>query len=160
MGPGDPMKRRDASTKPDTSVHGRCGAKRRRTDPPEYCRNRAGFKTDHVGIGRCHLHGGATPVKHGMYSKVKRETLRDLVMQCSIEDDWTFSSTDLAAARAALEEFFNRYSKGSKQQVCAECGTPAVDPTKVVPHIEIVFHVLRRVEKLRARREARPFVFR
>ncbi|MHB8573562.1 MAG: hypothetical protein ACYDAY_11525 [Candidatus Dormibacteria bacterium] len=24
------------------------------------CRNRAGFKTDHVGFGHCHLHGGRT----------------------------------------------------------------------------------------------------
>lgn len=26
-----------------------------------YCKNRAGFKTPHVGEGRCHLHGGSAP---------------------------------------------------------------------------------------------------
>lgn len=25
------------------------------------CGNPAGYKTDHLGFGRCHLHGGATP---------------------------------------------------------------------------------------------------
>jgi len=42
-----------------------------------YCANKAGFRTDHVGDGRCYLHGGAskTPNKgnnnaetHGLYS--------------------------------------------------------------------------------------------
>lgn len=29
--------------------------------PWPWCRNRSGFKTDHVGIDRCHIHGGNTP---------------------------------------------------------------------------------------------------
>jgi hypothetical protein len=29
--------------------------------PWPWCRNRAGFKTDHVGIDHCHVHGGNTP---------------------------------------------------------------------------------------------------
>jgi hypothetical protein len=37
----------------------KCGAKGKTTGNP--CRNPAGFKTDHVGAGRCHLHGGGTP---------------------------------------------------------------------------------------------------
>jgi hypothetical protein len=34
-----------------------CG--RTREGPP--CRNAAGYKTGHVGVGRCHIHGGNTP---------------------------------------------------------------------------------------------------
>ena len=38
----------------------KCGAKTKSDGHP--CRNTAGFKTgDHVGAGRCHLHGGCTP---------------------------------------------------------------------------------------------------
>lgn len=40
-----------------------------------YCANRAGFRTDHVGDGRCYLHGGLTKAEgnnnaetHGMYA--------------------------------------------------------------------------------------------
>lgn len=36
----------------------KCGARRRDGEP---CRNPAGYKTAHVGIGRCHIHGGNTP---------------------------------------------------------------------------------------------------
>lgn len=35
-----------------------CGASTAAGTP---CKNRAGFKTDHVGVGKCHLHGGCTP---------------------------------------------------------------------------------------------------
>lgn len=35
-----------------------CGAKTKSREGT--CRNAAGFKTDHVGYGNCHLHGGAT----------------------------------------------------------------------------------------------------
>ena len=50
-----------------------CGAKTRAGTP---CKRPAGWGTDHVGEGRCKLHGGATPrgplhprYKHGKYSK-------------------------------------------------------------------------------------------
>jgi hypothetical protein len=37
-----------------------------------YCRNVPGYKTDHLGTGRCYLHGGASagrPIVTGLYSK-------------------------------------------------------------------------------------------
>jgi hypothetical protein len=55
----------------------KCGAKRERG--PGHCTNKAGYKTDHVGQGRCYLHGGATPVKHGRYSTIQRDDLRVLI---------------------------------------------------------------------------------
>lgn len=42
----------------DLGEPGKCNAKRHQK--PGLCRNPAGFKTDHPGIGRCHLHGGKT----------------------------------------------------------------------------------------------------
>ena len=42
----------------DASRH--CGA-HAKDDPNRFCRNRKGFKTDHVGAGHCFLHGGRTP---------------------------------------------------------------------------------------------------
>ena len=35
-----------------------CGARKRQGEG--YCRRPAGWGTDHVGMGRCKLHGGAT----------------------------------------------------------------------------------------------------
>jgi hypothetical protein len=40
------------------------------------CRRPAGWGTDHVGQGRCKLHGGCVPVKHGRYSKIIRPTIQ------------------------------------------------------------------------------------
>src|SRR3954463_11959268 len=45
-----------------------CGA---RTKNGELCQNIAGKGTDHVGEGKCRSHGGSTPIKHGIYSKVR-----------------------------------------------------------------------------------------
>jgi hypothetical protein len=43
----------------DSGKHALCGAKKRSDGKP--CRRFAGEGTDHVGIGRCRLHGGSTP---------------------------------------------------------------------------------------------------
>ena len=42
-------------------IVGQCGAKTRAGTP---CTQPAGWGTDHVGWGRCKLHGGATPTGH------------------------------------------------------------------------------------------------
>jgi uncharacterized protein YjcR len=63
---------------------GACGAKVRSYTVPDewdqdtgYCENKAGFRTDHVGEGKCYLHGGGSKSankgnnnaeKHGLYS--------------------------------------------------------------------------------------------
>ena len=44
---------------PGADGHGYCGARRRQGDG-EPCKHTAGWGTDHVGTGRCRLHGGNT----------------------------------------------------------------------------------------------------
>ena len=46
-----------------------CGAKTR-AGGGHPCRRMAGHGTSHLGMGRCKYHGGSTPIKHGLYSKV------------------------------------------------------------------------------------------
>jgi len=65
MARGKPNEPRDASYF--------CGARNRAGKP---CQQRAGWGTGHPRIGRCKLHGGASPIKHGLYSKVVHEQLR------------------------------------------------------------------------------------
>ena len=60
-----------------------CGARRRQE--PGLCRNRAGFRTDHPGVGTCYLHAGDTRsgrahaelihVEQGARSVLERENL-------------------------------------------------------------------------------------
>src|SRR5690606_32990598 len=49
-----------------------CGARSRTTGRP--CKHIAGFRTDHVGTGKCFLHGGRTPShnKHSITVEVER----------------------------------------------------------------------------------------
>ena len=62
----------------------RCGAKNRAGKP---CQQKAGWGTDHVGTGRCKLHGGASTgapkgnknaLKHGRYTKEAREERKNM----------------------------------------------------------------------------------
>jgi hypothetical protein len=54
-----------------------CGAKTRSGTP---CK-KAGMAN-----GRCRLHGGLTPIKHGRYSKANLKTLSELVWQSRLQD--------------------------------------------------------------------------
>lgn len=67
-------------TKPEVSAHGepvegKCNAISKDGD---LCRNPAGFKTEHVGIGRCHMHFGNSPdhIKHARREQARRDCVR------------------------------------------------------------------------------------
>lgn len=49
-------------------VEGKCGSKLPKTNPPRYCTQPAGSRTDHSGNGRCWKHGGNNPSGHAHYN--------------------------------------------------------------------------------------------
>jgi hypothetical protein len=59
-------------------LDGTCGAKTRAGTP---CRQKRGWRTSHPGQGRCHLHGGSTPIRHGLYSKIWRPSLEERLLR-------------------------------------------------------------------------------
>lgn len=75
------------------------------------CQQVAGWGTDHVGQGRCKLHGGATPIKHGRYSAVERDSLRGLIAAYEADPDPLCVLPEIAAARALFVDFINRYAE-------------------------------------------------
>lgn len=83
-----------------------CGA---RTRNGGRCRNPLGAGTNHVGQGRCKLHGGASPIRHGRYSSIQRDSVRDLYEKHRTDPDPLDMLDELAAARAMFEDFVNRY---------------------------------------------------
>lgn len=85
----------------------RCAARSKQTG--KQCGNAAGKGTDHVGIGNCRNHGGATPVKTGRYSSVKHEQLRGLIELHEADPDPLNIFPELAAARALFQDFIERY---------------------------------------------------
>ena len=85
-----------------------CGA---RTRSGGHCLKPSGWGTDHVGQGRCRLHGGATPITSGRYSKVQRERVRELIEQFEADPDPLNILPELAAARALFQDFVERYDE-------------------------------------------------
>lgn len=75
------------------------------------CRKTAGWSTDHPGRGRCRLHGGATPIKHGRYSGITRDSIRQLIEKHEADPNPLDIFPELAAARALFEDFINRYDR-------------------------------------------------
>lgn len=84
----------------------KCGAHGRQRNRP--CGLPAGFRTDHPGIGRCHLHGGKNPIKTGLYSSVVREQNAALVEQLAKSPDLTSLDKEIALVRVLLHEFAER----------------------------------------------------
>lgn len=88
-------------------THGgtKCGAKRKSGG---HCAKPAGANTDHLGEGRCDLHGGKTPIKHGRYSKVKRKDLRELIQEFEQDPDPTNMLHELHLVRALARLFVDQ----------------------------------------------------
>lgn len=87
-----------------------CGAKTRNDDAKgPTCTMPAGFRTDHVGEGRCYLHGGRAAITHGRYSKIIRQELKDAILEQLNDPDILNMEQELAAARALFVDYINRY---------------------------------------------------
>lgn len=115
----------------------RCGAKTR-SRPGGTCRRVAGWGTDHKGIGRCRLHGGANPSKHGMKSKTKLHALRELVAQYEADPDPLNLRREVAEIRALTHDYLEKH------------GTDAFEHEAAAKLIETASRVVKRIEDIRA----------
>lgn len=86
----------------------RCGAKTKSGKP---CRHFAGMRTDHPGEGRCWLHGGATPIKHGRYSKITRPRIRELIDHYETDPVPNDLLPEVNLLRALVTDFVERYDE-------------------------------------------------
>lgn len=59
----------------------------RNTKRMKWCRARSGQGTDHLGQGRCKMHGGAVPIKSGRYSDIKRSNVQEHFEMLSQEEE-------------------------------------------------------------------------
>src|SRR4051812_17466685 len=84
-----------------------CGA---RTKNGELCQNIAGKGTDHVGEGKCRSHGGSTPIKHGIYSKV-RGTLGKRIHEIKNDPNIYELTSELALLKALNEQATVKYQE-------------------------------------------------
>lgn len=87
----------------------RCGAQCRKR-PGVYCQHRAGYRTPHVGEGRCYLHGGRTPIKSGRYSRITHARLRHLMDTLAESDAQVLDlEPEAQLLRAMVIDYINRY---------------------------------------------------
>jgi isopentenyl diphosphate isomerase/L-lactate dehydrogenase-like FMN-dependent dehydrogenase len=77
----------------------KCGAKNRRGG---LCGHPAGYQTDHLGVGRCKFHGGASPIKHGRYSKIPRERLKQWIEHVESDENPLDLIPDIQLVRALI----------------------------------------------------------
>lgn len=94
---------------PTTEIPAACGAKIRNKDA--HCGLMAGFKTDHVGRGRCWLHGGLTPSKHGRYSLIKSERLQAILQEVEQDPDPLNLIPEVHTLRMLTIDYINRYDE-------------------------------------------------
>ena len=81
-----------------------CGAQKRQSEGE--CTRPAGWGTDHhPGQGRCKLHGGSVPVRHGRYSGVTRERIQELIAQFEEEENPLDMTSELASCRALYQDY-------------------------------------------------------
>ena len=88
-----------------------CGAKTRSGTP---CKQKAGWGTDHVGEGRCKLHGGCAgrPIVTGRYSIKHRQSLANKVQDFIEDPEPANLISELALMRALLQDYLDRFPTG------------------------------------------------
>lgn len=118
----------------------KCGAKTRQGGEP--CKNAAGYKTPHVHIGRCYLHGGLNPIKHGRNSTVVRAQVEAEAARIAQEPDLL----DLSREVAMLKALRGRLMDGWKETV------DAAGLDQAAKFTDRVGAMVDRIEKLQANR--------
>lgn len=80
----------------------------------KYCRNAAGKATDHLGAGRCFMHGGRNEIQSGIYSVNRaRPRIKDLYEQYSklTAEEALDTLPELAWARAIFTDWIERWEE-------------------------------------------------
>jgi hypothetical protein len=103
-------------TEPTAVAKPLCGARNRPGAKNPTCRYTAGFRTIHPGEGKCYRHGGLQAgdprLKHGRFSTVRHERLRELLEHHANPEtagDPLDIFPELAMARALFQDFVERY---------------------------------------------------
>lgn len=111
-----------------------------------YCANKAGFRTDHVGDGRCYLHGGCASTankgnthneKHGLYTNrqtyyentsTEEQQWIDAVVD-SLLDDAPFSADNMAKLQMVRNIAIDMHKQRRANQYIDEVGVVNKDKT-------------------------------
>ena len=84
---------------------------RAKTRKGTQCGRPAGWGTDHIGEGRCKLHGGKTPIKTGRYSKITRPRIKELIEQFENDPKPLDLLPEVKLLRALILDYIERYDE-------------------------------------------------
>lgn len=78
--------------------------------PKGYCKMPAGFRTDHIGSGRCYLHGGRAgrPISHGLYSGKLKSTVKDEYDKLVTDPALVDLYSEFAIAKTLMLDFIEK----------------------------------------------------
>lgn len=116
-----------------------CGARKKSDGKP--CQRPAGWGTSHVGEGRCKLHGGASPIKHGRYSKLSNPL--GIKIQEHMEDT---NPLDMIAELATLKALLERWLEKNGDE-----GMEAQAMTGAIPLIDGIRKTVDTIHKMQTR---------
>lgn len=101
----------------------KCGANTKRGG---ICGNPAGMKTDHLGEGRCYMHGGNSKIIHGRYSQIKGH-LGEKIQEHLNRPDPLDLLPELAALMALLDIWMKKNEEKSNVAQAMSGAIPLVD---------------------------------
>jgi hypothetical protein len=92
------------------AAHPKCG-RPCKTKNGAPCENAAGQRTNHVGVGACWKHGGngGRPVKHGLYSKIERPRIKELLEAADELEDPLDLLPHVKMLGALVTDWIDRY---------------------------------------------------
>jgi hypothetical protein len=102
----------------------RCAAKNRRG---KLCAKGAGWGTDHPGHGRCKLHGGASPIKHGRFSRIARARLGQVFEEMEADPEPLNLLPDLILIRAQVAFLLEKHGPSPMVAELAEKAAKIAD---------------------------------
>ena len=96
-----------------TESHDKCGSPTRAGTP---CQRPAGWGTDHVGYGRCKLHGGNAAIKHGRYSAILRGPFGEAVKRHMNDPNPLDLTPELAVLRGHIDWLTGEIGNGALRE--------------------------------------------
>lgn len=107
MSPGrTPEQRKFIDSHPVLAATDKCNA--RITRGEGYCKNQAGYGTNHLGSGRCKFHGGSSdgaPIITGQYSKKLKSSVREEYEALINDPNVVELKSELALAKTMFGQF-------------------------------------------------------
>jgi len=154
----------------DPTEGGRLCGTPRKSRPGRYCRRQSGFKTDHPGQGKCHLHGGRNQGASGQngatgYAKQLFVHPYNAIIHDRMADKWNalaqseYNVLDLVPEahllRVIIVDFINRYEEHTSALIRWHRGDTNTKPRRVMDIadasrlIDSLSKVVERIHKMR-----------